>query len=144
VRTPDESVIDAGTRVRGGLHCQEPLAVRGRVDGSIHSEATVTVHEGAVVRGDVVASEVVVSGILIGALVGRERVAVLASGRVRGDVHTPRLRTEPGARIDGELSVGDVADLPELAAPRMPPQLAAVPSDDEDTRRRVVVVKKRS
>ncbi|MGF1509580.1 MAG: polymer-forming cytoskeletal protein [Myxococcota bacterium] len=150
----DESIIDAKTRVRGRIFAQEPLVVRGSVVGEIEADGPVNVLEGAVVRASITASEVLITGVVVGVIRARERIVVGPSGQIRGDLVAAKLRVDAGARIQGNLSVGDIEDLAmepqrhEPVARHGGPLLTAVPADDEvhsdEPQRRIVVVKKRS
>ena len=66
---------------------------------------TVHIDEGAKVRADITADEVVIGGDYSGKLVCRQRLEIRATGQVVGHVETFRLMLHEGGSIDGELKM---------------------------------------
>lgn len=118
--------ISVGTVVRGTLRGAEDLVVRGRVEGTLVVEGALFVEKGAVVKADVTAERVVIAGALVGDVTATRSIEITADGRVKGDLASPKLRTEPGARFAGELTIGE-APMSEIPAPRPEPVARARP-----------------
>lgn len=93
------SVISSGLTVIGNLESDGEIQVDGTVQGDIHSQ-TVTVGEGAKVKGSIHADSVHVAGSVEGE-VDAHSVAVSKSGRMLGDVIHETLQVEAGAYLDG-------------------------------------------
>jgi len=143
MREGEGSTIESQTRIRGRIAAQEPLRIRGRVDGRVEGQL-VLVEAGGVVVGDVDADEVRVDGVVLGRIEARGRVWLGATAQIRGAIAAPRLAADVGARVDAEMFVGDVGEIPEPSERPVEtsrPSLSAVPAPDGP---RVVVVKKRS
>lgn len=106
-----------------------PLRIRGQQTHDIQTERSVSVEEGAVLAGSIVAPHITVSGLVYGYLVARE-VVVKESGQVWGDIYSPALTVEQGAKVHGWTSTPDEATLIALAngtipAPQIRPELPA-------------------
>lgn len=158
MRSEEQAIIGAGVRVRGTVRGAEPLRVEGRIDGRVELEGVLSVEASGIVKADVTAHEIVVSGVVVGELRARDRLTLRPTAQVRGGLHAPRLVLEAGARVDGPVRIGSaeaVAAMPERPRPvvvAVPPAPEPPAFDDEssgegpeadDDRRTRVVVKKR-
>ncbi len=59
-------IIGQATRVAGSLSGSGDVEVRGYVEGSVAIEGTLSVADGATVRGDIAARHVHVDGVVVG------------------------------------------------------------------------------
>lgn len=103
-----ETVIGPETRISGEIRGDEDLVIKGRVDGKIHLSQTLTVDKGGIVQANVDVKSLVVSGTVVGNIVAAERVHLLASARVVGDLASPRVIMEAGAAYRGRVDMGDI------------------------------------
>lgn len=100
------SEIGASIVIRGEVLANEDLIVTGRVEGTVEMEAhRLTISKDAALKATVHAREVVVSGELVGTIVAVERVDLLQTADVRGDVTTPSLRMADGAGLKGRIEM---------------------------------------
>jgi cytoskeletal protein CcmA (bactofilin family) len=100
------SEIGASIIIRGEVLANEDLIVTGRVEGTVEMEAhRLTISKDAALEATVHAREVVVSGGLVGTIVAVERVDLLQTADVRGDVTTPSLRMADGAGLKGRIEM---------------------------------------
>jgi cytoskeletal protein CcmA (bactofilin family) len=84
-----ETVIGAGSIVKGELYSRGGLRIDGNVEGKISADGSVIIGTKGVVKANISASHIVVGGAVHGNLVAREKIEILSSGRVFGDVTTP-------------------------------------------------------
>lgn len=96
-------VIAADSVWSGTLRAQGSLQVYGAVEGDLAATDEIFVAEGATINARTVARVIVVAGLLEGSIECSNRLEVLASGRVSGDVTTPSLVVHEGATVEGEL-----------------------------------------
>ena len=101
---PDLSVIARADRMEGTLKVAGTLRVQGTLTGSIEA-TTVQIEEGATVKADITADEVVIGGEYNGKLQCRQRLEIRSTGVVVGQVQTFRLMLHEGGSIDGELKM---------------------------------------
>jgi cytoskeletal protein CcmA (bactofilin family) len=101
--TTNESLIAQEDTFEGQLKTANGVRVLGTVRGSIESQRSVRVEEGAHVEADITADEVVIAGTYSGALTCRNRVEITSSGRVSGKLDTVKLHLHEGGFFDGEL-----------------------------------------
>ncbi len=93
------SLISADLRITGDLNSSGDIHVEGVVEGDIRS-ATLTIGEGAEVRGSIVAEQVRVCGVVLGQIQAH-RVELTKTAKVTGDIAHELLSIESGAFIEG-------------------------------------------
>ncbi len=99
------SIIASDMTVIGDLETEGVVRVEGRVRGTVRVGAQVLVSQGAVIEGDLHTQEAVIAGQVSGAIHARERVELLATEMVAGDILTPRISIIEGARVTGEVKM---------------------------------------
>jgi cytoskeletal protein CcmA (bactofilin family) len=100
------SEIGASIVIRGEVQAKEDLIVSGRVEGSIDMDGhRLTVRQGADVKATLHARDLVVGGLVEGTLQAVERVELLATGEVAGDITTPSLQIADGAVLHGRVEM---------------------------------------
>lgn len=124
------SIIAAGTVIRGRIRAEGDLEIHGHVEGSVSGAASVTIGAEGLVKSDVDAESVIVSGAVAGNLRGTERVLLEDGARVVGDVSAPSIGIRPGAKLRGRVATGAGSSAPE--APRKP-AVAAKPAVQAST-----------
>jgi cytoskeletal protein CcmA (bactofilin family) len=97
------SYIGSDTTIKGSLECSKDFLVEGVVEGSLCSAGSIVLGRGAVVRGEVVAREVVVSGTVIGTIRCSARLEIYRSARILGTVLVPALKMESGAKVHARI-----------------------------------------
>jgi cytoskeletal protein CcmA (bactofilin family) len=110
----DAAILTRGICINGELTGKADLVIDGDVKGSIRlGESRLTVGQAGHVQADIEASEIVVHGRVEGDLRGRERVVLGSSCQVVGDLEAPRVVIDDGARFNGRIEMGPVADARE-------------------------------
>jgi cytoskeletal protein CcmA (bactofilin family) len=98
-----QSYVGSNTTIKGSLECPEDFLIEGSVEGNLRSNGTVVVGKDAVVRGDIVAREVAISGNLTGTIRCSERLEIFNSAKIVGTVQAPIVKMEPGARLNARI-----------------------------------------
>ncbi|MCR9255064.1 MAG: polymer-forming cytoskeletal protein [Alphaproteobacteria bacterium] len=140
------SIISENLKVFGNLESDGEIQVDGMVEGDVKT-SSLTVSEGASVRGAIEAETVSIVGNVTGQIKAKS-VSFLAKARVIADVIQESLSIEPGAYFEGnarrmedpkkpkdtsapQLADGTVATLPGVAKkPSDEKPIAAAGSDD--------------
>jgi len=97
------TVIARDTRLIGELSGSRAVRVEGGVRGKIELRATLEIAEGAAVEAEVHASDVRIAGAVTGNVTATQRIELLATARVKGDVSTPALHVVEGAKLEGRV-----------------------------------------
>ncbi|MGD1878314.1 MAG: polymer-forming cytoskeletal protein [Kiloniellaceae bacterium] len=95
------SIISADLRITGNLKSDGDIQVDGHIEGDIDS-ATLTVGEGAHVKGHISCESVRICGTIDGAVKAKS-VVMAKTARVIGDIIHDSLAIEAGAFIEGNI-----------------------------------------
>ena len=102
-----DTLIGRQTHIQGTLRVMQSVRIDGKVVGNIEAPKnqaiTVVIGQEGEVQGDVIASRVIVAGKVAGNIDALERVELLASALVQGDVKYGSIAVEHGARLLGLL-----------------------------------------
>ncbi len=98
--------VDATSKIEGKLHCKETLRIDGRVKGEIVCEKMVIIGECARVNASIVADMVQVSGEIRGNVTARSKITLNSTAVVTGDLATPGIVIEEGAKLKGQIMIG--------------------------------------
>ncbi len=102
------TIIGAGSMIRGKLAIAGFVRVDGDVDGGIETPSRLIIGDGARVRGDIEARSVTVGGVVQGDIIAPDGVTILASGMVLGSVITRRLQVDDQVLLQGRcIAVND-------------------------------------
>ena len=105
-REAKESVIASDLSIEGRIQGAGNVRIAGRFTGDIAVEGDLTIAVGARVNGGVKARRVVVAGELEGNIESAQRVEVVESGAMTGDVKAGTVTVAPGARMRGRVEFG--------------------------------------
>ena len=107
-----------GFEFRGILTFEGTVRIDGMVSGAIYSKGTVILGEHAVIEGDISAGAIVSSGTINGNVTATERVHLLPSAALNGDLKTPLLRVEEGVEFHGNCEAQGAAKGKGVEEPR--------------------------
>ena len=106
---------------------EEDLLIEGEVSGTVNlKNNSLTIGPQGKVRADVYAHSIYVDGYLEGDLFGSERVNVRKSATVKGNITSPRVSLEDGAKFKGAIEMD-----PQAGAERHRPRCAAAATAEE-------------
>ncbi len=94
------------TEFYGRLSFSESLKIEGKFDGEIDSTGFLYIDQGAEVKASLVkAASVIIGGIVRGNIEAADKVEMLPSARVYGDVKTAKLRISDGVIFEGRCEM---------------------------------------
>jgi cytoskeletal protein CcmA (bactofilin family) len=107
VRTVAPSTsVDASSEFHGKLRCRDTLRIDGHVKGEVECEKAVVVGEGAKVHASISADEVQVAGLVKGNIAARRKITLEHTAIVTGNLTTPGIVIEEGAKVKGQIVIG--------------------------------------
>lgn len=111
-----DTLIGRHAEIHGCLRLQESVRIDGKVVGNIEAPRdlaiSVVIGPNGEVQGDVLAGRIIVAGKVAGNIHAFERVELMASALVQGDIKYASMAVEHGARLLGLLLQVDGADTP--------------------------------
>lgn len=122
-----ETVLGANAAMEGVLSSTGNVRMDGTFSGTLHITGNILVGETAKINADIDARNISIAGAVRGNVTGN-KVQILRTGRIWGDIHATALATEEGAFIDGRITMkGHAANVP-AETPAEKPVLADKPS----------------
>ncbi|MEM7719975.1 MAG: polymer-forming cytoskeletal protein [Pseudomonadota bacterium] len=98
---PPASVLSADLQITGNIKTTGDVNIEGNVEGDIRAHL-LTVGEGATVKGECIADDVVVNGRVVGKVRGL-KVRLTSTARVEGDIIHKTIAIESGAHFEGSV-----------------------------------------
>lgn len=116
--------IGKSITIKGNVIGDEDTVIEGRVEGHIElKNHHLTVGPNGDVKGEISAKQVTIVGRVTGNVTAAERVELCDSGRLEGDLVSPRLLVQEGAEVNGNVQM---KGLP-MGASQTPPKPAERP-----------------
>jgi len=114
------ATVSQRIKIKGEVSGQGDFSVDGELEGKVRiSDGTFTIGPNARVTAEIEAQQIVVAGEVVGSLKAHERIQVLSTGKVTGEIDTRGIVIEDGAVLHGqvatpraparELAVGEIS-----------------------------------
>lgn len=101
------AIIEEGCKFEGNLSFNGVARIAGIVNGSIFSNDTVIISEGAIINADINANIILISGTVKGNIKSSSRVEILTPARFEGTITTPSLIVEEGVIFHGTTKMSE-------------------------------------
>jgi len=108
------TLLAKGVVLKGEIHVEGTVRIDGRLDGDIQTRGQVIIGEDGLVQGTITAGSVVSSGRIKAKVMANERVQLMKTATLIGEVLTPMLIIEEGAKLQGVTDMGVTAWTDEL------------------------------
>lgn len=115
-----ETIIGPNAHFQGNVQSDGGLRVDGIFEGSIDVTGNLVIGEAAKIIADVKANNISISGAVKGNIEGN-RVEILKTGRVWGDLTIKSLLLEEGAYLRGQTTMHGDIEPPLIEAPKPKP-----------------------
>ncbi len=102
---PPASVLSSDLLIKGNVKTSGDIQIEGQIEGDIRAHL-LTVGEGATVKGECVADDVIVNGRIVGRVRGL-KVRLTSTARVEGDIIHKTIAIESGAHFEGSVQRQD-------------------------------------
>ena len=100
---PRGGPVETEPELTGEITFKDMLRINGHVAGKVRShKGTLIIDSAAKVEAEIDVAVCVISGLVIGDVVGHERVEVGSGAVVKGNISTPALSIKPGAVFQGD------------------------------------------
>jgi len=101
-----ESLIAADLSIEGKIQGAGHVRIAGRFKGDVEVEGDLTLEVGARLVGGVRARRVIIAGELEGNIISAERVELVQSGVMIGDIKAGTVTVAAGSRMRGQVEFG--------------------------------------
>ena len=100
------AMIGPSIHFKGELTGEEGLIIDGSIEGTIDLKGNeLIVGENGEIKADVFAKTIKVNGVLNGELHGAEKVHISYTGDVTGNIYSPKVVIEEGAKFKGRIDM---------------------------------------
>jgi cytoskeletal protein CcmA (bactofilin family) len=99
--------VSRNSTISGKLSYQGPVRIDGKLRGEVTSTEVIVISESASVEGKVRAPKILLLGSLEGEVAGAETLVLGPASHARGRIQAERLTVCEGARLEGDIAVGD-------------------------------------
>ena len=101
----------------GNMRFSKSLKIDGKFEGEIESDGFLYVEEGAVVKADIKVGSIVIGGTIHGNIVATDKLEMLSTGQVFGNIRTAKLRIADGVIFEGKWEmIKDVESIDVFSA----------------------------
>jgi len=104
------TIIGPGTGVSGDIEAGGFTRVDGSIRGNVKARGRVVIGKKARMKSNVAGTFVTIGGVVYGNIVASERLVVLGTGLVIGDILTRRIQADEGCLIHGRVQVCQTDD----------------------------------
>lgn len=114
----EEKILDVDASMQGSLTFKDPvnLRINGRFEGNLDVKGSLTVGQAAGIVGDIIGDNIIIGGKVKGRITARERLTLLPTAIVEGDVFPAKLNIAEGAILEGRCAMlHDFLNAEELA-----------------------------
>jgi len=103
----EEKTLDVDAAMQGTLSFKDPvnLRINGKFEGNLDTRGNLTVGSNAQINADIVGDNVIVGGRIKGKITAKERLTLLPSAVVEGDIYPAKLNIAEGAIFEGKCSM---------------------------------------
>jgi len=120
--TGDDNItlLAKGVELKGEIRVEGTVRIDGSLEGDIQTKGQVIVGEDGLVQGTITAGTIISSGRIKATVKAIERIHLHKTATLVGDVQTPILMMEEGAKLQGMTDMGVAAwpdQLPKLPGP---------------------------
>jgi len=112
------TILGKKTSFSGTMRFQSSLKIDGSFQGKIISPGFLYVEEGAVINADIKVGSVVIAGYVKGNVEAREKIELLPTGKLYGNVRTAKLKIADGVVFEGKCEMIKDADQIDIFAER--------------------------
>jgi len=99
------TIIGPGSFVRGDIDSGGFARIDGSVKGNLRARGRVVVGANARMRSSITGTSVTIGGVVDGNVLASERLVVLSSAIILGDIITRRIEVNEGCLIHGKVKV---------------------------------------
>ena len=100
--------VGEGVEFKGVINYQGTVRIDGQLEGEIHTDGILIVGQSAVIDAKVEAGTIICQGRIIGDIIAREKIQLMAPAVLNGSVKTPSLSMEEGVLFNGICEMGPV------------------------------------
>ena len=112
-----DTLIGKDVVVEGELKSEGDVQINGQFIGEIETAGDLIIGEHAKVKAEITGTNVYVAGEVEGNIAAKEKLEILETGRINGNVTSQAMQIEPGGILKGSSEMQEVSEEEPLAKP---------------------------
>lgn len=100
-----ETLIAADVEITGTIKTNGSIQFNGKLEGDLHCDGNTTIGKTASVKGNLFVDSISLEGSVTGNITAKDRIQMLATAKVHGDIKAKRLTVEDGVTFIGRSEV---------------------------------------
>ena len=113
----------------GEMRSGESLRIDGNVKGEVYCDNQITIGDKGSVHATIDGDIVVIAGEVKGDIKARRKITLESTARVTGDLTTPGIVIQEGARLEGRIMIGGAPPAETAPAPAPKPRAPERPAN---------------
>jgi cytoskeletal protein CcmA (bactofilin family) len=109
-----ETTFEEGTYFHGVLEFEKPLLINGFFEGEIRSKGILIIGDKGKIKANIKAGTVIVGGEVIGNIEAYDKIEMLNTGKIIGNIRTAKLYIAEGVIFDGNCEMLSQEEINEL------------------------------
>ena len=102
---PEQTFLGKGAFFNGNLNFKGTLCIDGTFTGQINTTDILIITEDGKIEADIHAGTVICEGLVKGNIVASKKVELRPKSKIIGNIESPSLTIEVGARLDGKCNM---------------------------------------
>jgi len=114
----EDKVLDVDASMQGSMSFKDPvnLRINGKFEGTLDTRGNLTVGQSALVIADIMGDNIIIGGKVRGRVTAKERLTLLPTAIVEGNIYPAKLNIAEGAILEGRCTMlHDFLNSEELA-----------------------------
>jgi len=107
IESSEQTFLGKDAAFKGELSFQGTLCIDGKFEGQIITSDTLIITQDGIIEANIQAGTVICEGLVKGNIVASTKVELRPNSNVIGDVQSPSLIIEVGAKLDGKCDMSN-------------------------------------
>jgi cytoskeletal protein CcmA (bactofilin family) len=104
------TIIGQGIKIKGELFGDEDIVIEGEIEGKINIKKDLEIGQSGCAKADVYANNIKISGKVFGNVYANNKVELISTGFLEGDIKAPKVVIAEGAHFRGSVDMGEVKE----------------------------------
>jgi len=105
IESVEQTFLGKEASFKGELSFKGTLCIDGKFEGRINTSDTLIISQDGVIEADIQAGTVICEGLVKGNIIASTKVELRPNSNVIGDIQSPALTIEVGAKLDGKCDM---------------------------------------
>ena len=101
----EQTFLGKDASFKGELSFKGTLCIDGKFEGQISTRDTLIIAQDGIIEADIQAGTVICQGLVKGNIIASTKVELRPDSNVIGDIQSPSLIIEVGAKLDGKCNM---------------------------------------